>query len=334
MTNTLPIFNSTTDTTLTEKLAKALTAEGFSVALSNSQTPATDTAKCAVVVWTNESTGPSGTNIREIAAAAKARGALIQVMMQKTRLPQDFKDMPYIDLGGWRGSPKNVFFRDLVAACRAKMDGTDMPKAKGPVRRAVKRVSGVAVLGGLLAFFANVASVQNQACSVKWVQPGTSDLCGALGLGGKPEKKERLAWALIPPGDCDALRQHVKDFKDGAYRDDAADMISARRITQQEIWTPDEKILAIGVIQDGTAAPGLAAARAATLERMSKEADSKCNDFGMTTTYKYISSRPDITQWDCAQYPSGHICGAEGRALCTVEIRSILETESCGADPD
>ena len=335
MTDVLSTLHAANDTALAEKLAKALTAEGFSVAAPGSLPPSLDTAKCVIVIWTNASTGAAGTDIREIAAAAKARGALVQVMMQKTRLPQDFKDMPYIDLGGWRGSPKNVFFRDLVAACRAKMDGTDTPKAKGPVRRTLLRAGALMSVFGLgFAFFMNVISVQNQVCSVKWGQPGVSDVCGALGLGDKPKKKERLAWALIPPGDCDALREHVKDFKDGAYRDDAADMISARRITQQEVWTPDEKMLALMVLQDGPGAPGPESARMETLSRASAEADSLCKGFAVTTAYKFVSARPDIREWDCVQHPSGHLCGGLGEAICNVEIRSILETETCGADPE
>lgn len=327
------------------RLAGALEAAGFTVWWDRSLLPATswrtqiqtalETAKCVVVIWTRESAGPAGDFVRDEAGQAKARGVLVPVMMQKTRLPLGFGEMQYVDLVGWKGGRGNVFFQDLVAACRAKIDGTAVPKPKGPLRRTLHRASlGLLSTGGLAGLFAlsaNVASVQNHACSVAWVQPGVSDVCGALGLGGKPKRAERLAWEALEPGSCDALRTHVETFPDGAFRDDAADRIAARRVTRTEVWTPDEKRLRLMVMQDGDSAPDLAAAQQAAILRANEEAETLCRGFSVTSTFRLTASHPEIQTWDCADYPSGQVCGGRGEAVCDVDVRSIVETETCGA---
>ena len=66
-------------------------------------------------------------------------------------------------------------------------------------------------------------------------QPQISDMCGALGLGNRATKAERVAWEGRKPGSCEALRTHIEHFPDGAYHDKAADMLAARRTTKVEI---------------------------------------------------------------------------------------------------
>ena len=96
----------------------------------------------------------------------------------------------------------------------------------------------------------NLFSAQDQVCGVPLLQPQISDMCGALGLGNRPTKAERIAWESREPGSCAALRTHVERFPDGAYRAEASDMLAARRVTQTEIWTPGTRRLAPVRTQD------------------------------------------------------------------------------------
>jgi len=326
------------------RLAKALEGAGFTVWWDRSLLPAAswraqiqtalDAAKVTVVIWTRESTGPAGDFVRDEASQAKARGVLVPVMMEKTRLPLGFGELQAVDLVGWRGSPKNVFFKDLVAAIQAKIEGGPAPKPKGPItrlrRRAFASVPPVVLIGGLAAFGANILSIQETACSAAFVQPGLSDTCGAWGLGDKPTREERLAWESRPPGDCNALRAHVEAFPEGAYRDDAADMISARRVTQEEIWEPSSKRLDLYVGQVSDPADTEAAARARASEAAADRAGQLCRNFALTATYRFTSAEADIRNWSCSDTSSGLICAAEGDAVCAVDVRGIIEEETCG----
>ena len=91
----------------------------------------------------------------------------------------------------------------------------------------------------------NVLAVQNNLCSINFVQPKLSAIWGALGLGGKPERDERLAWGGRLLGSRDALRIHIEQLPNGASRSTAADMIDGRRTVSGEGWVPDENRLRI-----------------------------------------------------------------------------------------
>lgn len=335
------------DERLTARLARALESEGFSVWWDRGLLPAEswrdqiqaalDAASVTIVIWTKESAGPKGDFVRDEANQAKSHGRLVPVVMERTRLPLGFGELQAIDLVGWKGSRANPFFKDLVAAVRAKLDGAPPPKPNGPLLRTLRRAStgilSLATLGAVAAFAGNVASVQQQVCSVDLGQPNISDICGTLGLGGKPTKEERLAWTAIPSGSCDALRAHVERFPEGAYRSAAADMISARRVSQNEIWTPSEQTLRLFMSSDTQLASSEGEARAAAEARAIEEASSLCAGFANTQSYRLTGSLPRIDTWDCEQYSDGHVCSGRGEALCSVEVRGIVETELCVIAP-
>lgn len=335
------------DERIAARLAKALEAEGFSVWWDRSLLPAEswreqiqaalDAAPVTIVIWTRESAGPNGDFVRDEAGQAKARGRLVPVMMEKTRLPLGFGELQAIDLVGWKGDRSSPFFKDLVAAAQARRDGTPPPKPKGPLRRTMRRASAgivsLASLGAAAAFTGNVASVQQRVCSVDLAQPSISDVCGSLGLGGKPKKEERLGWAQVPPGSCTALRTHVERFPEGAYRSAAADMISARRVTQEEVWTPSQQALRLFVSTDAPLAPSDAEARAAADARAIEEASNLCAGFANTQSYRLTASLPRVGDWDCETYSDGHVCSGRGEAVCSLEVRGIVEAETCGAAP-
>lgn len=326
------------------QLAKALEAEGFSVWWDRSLLPAEnwrdqlqralDAASVTIVIWTPESAGPNGDFVRDEASQAKSRGRLVPVVMATTRLPLGFGELQAIDLVGWKGARGDGFFADLVATIRAKLEGAPPPKPRGPMQRALKRASAgvlsMATLGAMVAFAADVMSIQDRACSMPVGQPTLSDVCGQIGLGGKPTREERIAWASLPSGSCEALRVHVEHFPDGAYRSAAADRIAARRIVQEEVWTPTERRLRLLVISDNVLQENESIAKQAANQRALAEAEALCAGFANTQSYRVLSAEPDIKTLNCETYSLGVVCSGQGEAVCAVEVRGFIDSETCG----
>src|SRR5262245_27843806 len=110
------------------RLVRALEAEGVSVwwdqGMSGGENwsqeiqRALDSAKCVMVVWTHQSVGPTADFVRDEARHAKSRGVLLPVTLDRVSPPLGFGEVQAIDLKGWRGSRRDPFFRDLVAAAR------------------------------------------------------------------------------------------------------------------------------------------------------------------------------------------------------------------------
>jgi hypothetical protein len=173
-------------------------------------------------------------------------------------------------------------------------------------------------------------SAQDQVCGVSFFQPHVSDVCGALGLGNRPTKTERIAWEGREPGSCAALRAHIERFPQGAYHHDAADILAARRVTQMEIWTPSTRRLALFVGQDDAFSSDEAAAQTAALTRGQVSAEQLCKGFAAATSFRFTSAKPTVQTWHCSPVARGVACGLEGEAVCTVEERRVQELEACG----
>ena len=98
-----------------------------------------------------------------------------------------------IDLSRWKGNPRDPFFTDLIAAVRAKLAGTPVPKPNGPTTLITRRLlyggsSGVALAAiALMAF--NVFGAASTLCTIPGLQPGLSDACGVYGVGARPTKR-------------------------------------------------------------------------------------------------------------------------------------------------
>ncbi|MDH5194376.1 MAG: toll/interleukin-1 receptor domain-containing protein [Nitrospira sp.] len=294
---------------------------------------ALDAAKCVIVVWTEASVGPAGDFVRDEAGQAKRRGLLVPVLMDRVSPPLGFGELQAIDLTRWKGRSRDPFFEDLIAAVTAKLEGRPVPPAKGPMKRLVRRLTWSSVVstvgfGGLALAF-NLFSAQDQVCALPLIQPQLSDLCGSLGVGHRPTKAERVAWDQCD-GSCDALRRHIEQFPDGAYRTQAAERLAARRVTQTEVWTPGTRRLALFVGQDGAPARTEAEARSAAVARAHPDAERLCKGFTATTTFRLKETTPVAQQWQCEANADGVICGFDGEAVCNMEERRLEETETCG----
>jgi hypothetical protein len=295
---------------------------------------ALDVAKCVIVVWTRDSVGPQGDFVRDEAGQAKRRDVLVPILLDNVAIPLGFGEIQTIDLTHWKGNPRDAFFEDLCAAVTAKLEGHAVPPARGPMKRLVQRLtysSLASAIGlGVLVVGLNVFGAQDRLCGVFILQPGVSDVCGAMSLGHRPTKAERNAWEDRAPGNCAALRAHIERFPEGAYRASAADMLASRRVQQKQVWTPTTHRLVLFVARDNVPSANEDAARVAALVRARASAERLCKGFAATTSFRLISAVPVQERWQCSRVTGGVTCGLEGEAVCGLEQRSIQEDESCG----
>lgn len=327
------------------RIARALAAEGLDVwwdrGLPGGESWHTnietelEQAQCVVVVWSASSSGPEGGYVREEARRGLSRNILVPVLIDPLQnLPLGFGEIQALDLTRWHGDRRDPWFVDMVNTIRAKLANEPLPSPRGPTKRIARRLmwgslSGVAVTtAALLAL--NSFNVATRACTIPGPQPGLSDACGALNFGGRPSRTERLAWASRVPGSCSALREHVARFPDGIYRAEAADLLTARKISVLEKWQPAKRDLALFEPAEGLPAEDEATAKANALERAQANSDRLCRAFGAGTIYRYISSSPLAEHWTCNKVGSGMVCGFEGQAACALSERLQSEEERCG----
>jgi len=293
-------------------------------------------ARCVVVVWSHGSVGVEGAFVRDEAGRAMARGILVPVMIDAVAPPLGFGELQAIDLTRWRGGQGDPFFQDLVGVVRAKLENAPTPKPRGPTARVARRMlygaSSSAGLAAVAAFAFNTFGVATNICTIPGAQPGLSDACGGWGLGGRPGREERLAWAARPAGSCQALRDHVARFPEGAYRREAADLLTARRVTNEDVWSPSARSLALFQPQSAEGAPTEAAAHAKALAAAQSQADNLCRGFAAATSFRFRAATPQPQTWTCAKGGGGVVCGFEGMAACQLDEKATLERETCGPE--
>lgn len=288
-------------------------------------------ARCVVVVWSKNSVAPEGHFVRDEAGHAMAKGRLVPVLIDRVAPPLGFREMQAVDLSHWRGNARDPFFQDVVAAIGAKLSGGAPPEARGPMARLRWRLTlgsastaAVAILASL-AF--NTFGVASQVCTAASMQPLLSDGCGAIGIGGRPTREERLFWAARRPGSCADLRNYIdRHHARGAYLIEANALLAARRVTMVETFTPGTRQLPIYVARGAAPFASDAAARAEALARGLRDAERLCRGFAATTTFKFVSAKAEPQAWDCA---SG-VCSFEGQAVCALQERHMSERETCG----
>ncbi len=294
-----------------------------------------DKAGCVIVVWSAGAAAPEGHYVRDEARRGLARGILVPVTIDRLKdLPLGFGEVQAIDLSRWRGDARDPFFQDLVAAVRAKLAGAATPAPTGPARRVARRIlaGGVSSAGAaaLAAVAFNVFGAASVICTAPGLQPGLSDACGAVRLGERPSHAERLAWAAIPAGSCPALRAHIARFPEGAYRREAADLLTARRVSEVTQWSPVQRQLVIYFAGDGPRAASDAGAKAAALAAARPAAERVCRGFGSGTLYRFVSAEAQAQSWTCRGPPTARVCGFDGVAACALLQRQDVETERCG----
>jgi hypothetical protein len=183
----------------------------------------------------------------------------------------------------------------------------------------------------VLALFAfNTFGVASNVCTAPGLQPGLSDVCGACRMGDRPNKQERLAWAARPKDSCQALRDHIARFPEGAYRREAADLLTARRVTNEDVWTPNVRQLALYQPVAASGAPDEASAHAKALAAAQTQADNLCRGFAAATSFRFRTATLQPATWTCDKAGGGVVCGFEGTVACQLDEKAQVEHEVCG----
>ncbi len=254
--------------------------------------------------------------------------------MDKIDPPLGFGEVQAIDLTHWKGSRRDPFFKDLCAAIQAKREGREVPPARGYAERMRRRLMystlSFALLAIPVAFGLDFLGLQNRSCTIPVLQPAVSDLCGALGLGDRPAKSERLSWESLQPGSCEDLREHIDFFPEDVYADEASRRLAARREIQIESWVPAAHRLTLFVGQQTNGLQTEETAKKEALDRGAVSAERLCKGFSATAPFRYVSSSPDAQSWNCESVNEKFACGFEGEAVCQLESREIQVQETCG----
>jgi len=321
-------------------LVRALRAKGLEVwwdqALPSGESwraniqAALDQAGCVVVVWSYGSTGPDGGFVRDEATRALARGILVPVAIDPVMPPLGFGEVQALDLKRWKGRPNDPFLLDLVGACRAKLDGQPTPAAKGPSVRLYRRLragaASLAATGLVGALATNVGGLQTTLCTVPVGQPLLSDVCGGLGLGGRPGRDERVVWEARGKGSCADLRAFITRFPSGANRRLAADLLAAETVERATTWSSTPRAARGYVRQSVNGFASQAAAQADAMTRAQADAASLCAPPDANQRLDGVAVSP--VAYDCRPGLGGAVCALDYSATCRLESRPLVER--CG----
>lgn len=296
---------------------------------------ALEQAKCTLVVWTRASVGPEGQFVWAEASRARELNRLVPVALESVSPPMPFGEIQTIDLTRWRGKRSDPFFKDLVSALRAKMEGRPVPAPAGPMWRLRRRLTAgglaAAAMALLGAFASNTLNLQDRSCAMPIGQPALSDFCGALDLGSRPRRAERLAWQSRTAGNCEELRRHLSQYPTGAYRDEAQALLASRVVRVEEVWNEASKPQPLRLFVDTNAAVATTESEAMedTLERAAKKSEQLCRDFDAGGLTRFKSVEVQVDEWKCEHEGAGMVCGLDGKALCWQQVLARNEREVC-----
>lgn len=331
MTRSVFLVTSQPATGRVEQLRQGLMAHGFDP-VAAPDAPLTGDIP-VLVIWSNGDPVDMFGRRSELLDLA-GRGRLVSVLFNKVRLSDDLAAHPVIDLVNWRGAASNVFFLDLVASLIAMSDHCPPPVLRGARALLRKRLVGgltlTALVAAIFAFAMNVLAVQNNLCSINFAQPNISDACGYLGLGDKPKKKERLAWEARPAGSCEALREHIRAFSDGAFSAEASELLDARKLIPEESWLADVQTLTLFQPSTAQGQSTIEDAQRAALARGRRQAEDLCEDGADPDYYRYLSSDVEVEQWECETVGDRSYCAFGGEAICQMESKIAQMREECG----
>jgi TolB-like protein/Tfp pilus assembly protein PilF len=118
-------------------------------------------ARCVLVVWSQRSTGPGGSFVRDEATRALRRGTYLPVRIDPVEPPLGFGETQALSLIGWKGDRTDPRYLALLAAAQAVIAGKPrpIPAAYEPKRGVDRRLmlgggATVAVAAGLGGWWA------------------------------------------------------------------------------------------------------------------------------------------------------------------------------------
>jgi hypothetical protein len=286
-----------------------------------------ESARCVIVVWSETSVDPGGELVHDVAGRAKARGVLLPVRIDRITAPLGFGEVQSLDLVGWRGNRRNLRFRNLVAAAQAVVAGRQRPRPTTPGLRArllAGWVSAFGVAATVLGFASDLAGLQGHLCKI----PGIHGVCASRGFGGLPTQEEENLWSRRLAGDCEGLRAYLSRFPQGAYAEEAGRRLQAAETVEKESWVQEERSLPLTVRTTLAPLVNEEAARADALARGATEARTTCESFN-SREFRLVSAAAEVQSWRCSARGSGSVCGFDGKAVCRVEARQVVQRQVC-----
>lgn len=288
-------------------------------------------AHCVVVVWTKRSVGADGHFVRDEATRAYARGVLVPVLLDKVTPPLGFGEIQAIDLTRWKSDPENPQMIELVDTCRTKLAAPPPALSMALRDRFVRRIAAGTGLSAFVAILwtiaGNLFGVQETLCQIPVAQPAISDTCGAIGMGDRPTRAERLAWAARTPHSCSSLRDFVARYPSGAYARTASNMLVAAKNSVASGFTPSPRSVRGYVRQSERPFSSTDAAQADARTRAAADA----RDITCATQADERLTGVDVTanRFDCRASPAGgQVCADDYTVTCRIERRAL--TETCG----
>jgi hypothetical protein len=134
----------------------------------------------------------------------------------------------------------------------------------------------------------------------------------------------------MPAGSCTALRDFVDRFPQGAYRREAADLLTAKQVSYEDRWTASSRSLPIFEGEDMRPVLDEAAAKVSALDRARPDAERLCRGFGSGTLFRFVAAAPQAQTWRCRRLGGGVVCGFDGTADCELQQHDQVEHETCG----
>jgi TolB-like protein/tetratricopeptide (TPR) repeat protein len=92
-------------------------------------------ARCVLVVWSQRSTGPDGSFVRDEATRALRRGAYLPVRIDPVEPPLGFGETQALPLIGWKGNRSDPRYQAVLTAVQAVMTGKARPLPPGYQRK-------------------------------------------------------------------------------------------------------------------------------------------------------------------------------------------------------
>lgn len=205
-----------------------------------------------------------------------------------------------------------------------------------PLREAITRIRSrltavgiaTAAAAALWAFYTS-EELQAKTCALPGPQPFLSDACGSLSLGARPNRAERLAWrdVIKRPGDCAALRAHIAKYPDGAYRQEARDLLEARHVSANGPWVTGQSMIDIYQPRQRRSLASVAAARQSAITDADSLAERECRKQAGVLQARFVRAAATPEDWACDAIGGGVVCGFQGHATCEIET----PVEICGA---
>ena len=286
-----------------------------------------DCARCVAVVWSHGSVSPDGDFVRAEARRALERDVLLQAHIDRVRPPPPFGERQALDLVGWKGKRDDLRFVDVAAAVQARVSGDAKPKLRWPARRRRRRVALSSIVAPVLAgtLFMVSSDTRTFACQT----PGVHTLCGTFGIGEVPTPDEAHAWrAAVEPMTGDGLREFIQNYPDGVYVSTARALLETCVTRSEFRWDNDtiRRKTFMGAGRDSQPTEQEALKR--TLVRAAEDARETCDPFG-SHSFRLVSTSFEVGETDCRPRERGYVCSVKGVAVCNVQRRRTVASESC-----